>query len=113
MKTILACLPFFLAVAVACTAPKQEPHLGTVECTPTADSYQCTLAHMQGSHPIRICWKLNVTCANGLATQAASCGDVSPLGRSVVLVPFGKIPQWEGCDTVTALSVSDVKVTVR
>jgi len=103
-----------LAVAmVGCSIQKEEQHFGFVECAGADQGYLCTLTHQQGSRPFKMCWTLNITCANGVATASTACGEVAPLGRSTVLMPFAQIPKWDQCDSVVSASIMDTKVTAR
>jgi hypothetical protein len=77
-----------------------------------ADGMACTIEHQQGDSPVHACWDMNITCQNGTAGKAHGCGDVQPMAKSSVVMPFSAFGgSLDKCDTVSGSNVDGVTLT--
>jgi hypothetical protein len=76
-----------------------------------ASGLACSIEHKQGSRAVKACWRIVMECANGTTVSARKCGDVAPEGTSMVAILFSELDGAGTCDTVTASSLKELKIT--
>ncbi|MCA9608710.1 MAG: hypothetical protein KC619_24065 [Myxococcales bacterium] len=113
MKTALRLLAALVAVAVlGCGASGLGlQNRVEVRCVGAGIGYQCSLQHTAGPDPVRACWTVSVTCANGTRTSGSGCGEVQVGATSTVLVPLSDFAGAEACDLATGVTVAVDSVT--
>ncbi len=98
---------FGLLFALGCS----EEHNVSINCVGTAEGFQCTGVHDQGSGAINACWTVNVTCANGTTTSGSGCADFQGGETVTTLIPMSDFPGSEQCDRATSTDVVSGAVT--
>jgi hypothetical protein len=111
MSKTSAILAALLLLAPAC----RKESKARVECKSTGATLDsgmtCTIEHQQGDEPLRVCWAMSVACRNGERGKARGCGDVRPMGTSMVALPFSAFGgALDGCDAVDRASVGDMSI---
>ncbi len=94
-----------LALCMACNADLFGPS-ARVSCDGVGDAYECSVEHTGGGSG-QICWDILATCANGTASSARSCVEITPGQTVPQRVPVSDFSNFAACDRVADLQIVD------